>query len=366
MQRGLVGSEMCIRDRVSTQSTWGITMAENLNNVKYLFSVPRRNAHPPLMQLEQKRKIITQLEHKKITLNKKLKELENYRDGKREEQAKGNFIKKIETSGEGSVKHILPQTNLIAGNSISMYSEKQIMRVRKAEKKKRNQLFMTPTPFIDPLRDFTKFQYSSNKPSLVSPDRRKPAMHTTPPKNLQNLSTVGNAQSKKFYFNGWVSPSKERKNVQLINFLDSKLSEVLQGKNSSRGRNSDKIEKNNFSKLNFRLAKSPGLLLPQSRGRKLTKQNSLYSQTIAPEQYRPQHSTPSLEISLKYEPSEHFSRNANIKSSDIDKNFHSERSMLLTLLLLFPMMKKISKMLFTLLKILKKWLKIDSFVMELF
>eukprot|EP00831_Metopus_contortus_P025418 TRINITY_DN21909_c0_g1_i2.p1 TRINITY_DN21909_c0_g1~~TRINITY_DN21909_c0_g1_i2.p1 ORF type:complete len:161 (-),score=41.22 TRINITY_DN21909_c0_g1_i2:137-571(-) len=28
MQRGLVGSEMCIRDRVSTQSTWGIQKME--------------------------------------------------------------------------------------------------------------------------------------------------------------------------------------------------------------------------------------------------------------------------------------------------------------------------------------------------
>eukprot|EP00831_Metopus_contortus_P077246 TRINITY_DN7200_c0_g2_i7.p1 TRINITY_DN7200_c0_g2~~TRINITY_DN7200_c0_g2_i7.p1 ORF type:complete len:154 (+),score=36.29 TRINITY_DN7200_c0_g2_i7:131-592(+) len=31
MQRGLVGSEMCIRDRVSTQSTWGTLTILNLN-----------------------------------------------------------------------------------------------------------------------------------------------------------------------------------------------------------------------------------------------------------------------------------------------------------------------------------------------
>eukprot|EP00831_Metopus_contortus_P002784 TRINITY_DN11031_c0_g2_i4.p2 TRINITY_DN11031_c0_g2~~TRINITY_DN11031_c0_g2_i4.p2 ORF type:complete len:117 (-),score=34.60 TRINITY_DN11031_c0_g2_i4:45-395(-) len=34
MQRGLVGSEMCIRDRVSTQSTWGLRELDEECNLK--------------------------------------------------------------------------------------------------------------------------------------------------------------------------------------------------------------------------------------------------------------------------------------------------------------------------------------------
>eukprot|EP00831_Metopus_contortus_P023630 TRINITY_DN20816_c0_g1_i4.p1 TRINITY_DN20816_c0_g1~~TRINITY_DN20816_c0_g1_i4.p1 ORF type:complete len:146 (-),score=43.45 TRINITY_DN20816_c0_g1_i4:15-452(-) len=47
MQRGLVGSEMCIRDRVSTQSTWAKTMAQALAVNKSLcyFDFTYNNIH---------------------------------------------------------------------------------------------------------------------------------------------------------------------------------------------------------------------------------------------------------------------------------------------------------------------------------
>eukprot|EP00831_Metopus_contortus_P003553 TRINITY_DN11314_c0_g1_i1.p1 TRINITY_DN11314_c0_g1~~TRINITY_DN11314_c0_g1_i1.p1 ORF type:complete len:136 (-),score=37.70 TRINITY_DN11314_c0_g1_i1:90-497(-) len=35
MQRGLVGSEMCIRDRVSTQSTWGQIMIQDISAIMF-------------------------------------------------------------------------------------------------------------------------------------------------------------------------------------------------------------------------------------------------------------------------------------------------------------------------------------------
>eukprot|EP00831_Metopus_contortus_P026114 TRINITY_DN22300_c0_g1_i1.p2 TRINITY_DN22300_c0_g1~~TRINITY_DN22300_c0_g1_i1.p2 ORF type:complete len:265 (+),score=66.42 TRINITY_DN22300_c0_g1_i1:47-841(+) len=47
MQRGLVGSEMCIRDRVSTQSTWGL---KDRRRVPFLIETRRWNYLPSMCQ----------------------------------------------------------------------------------------------------------------------------------------------------------------------------------------------------------------------------------------------------------------------------------------------------------------------------